>query len=81
AALQGNTDTVRALLTTKAVDVNVASVSNRTPLFWPAVNGDSEVVQLLLEHGAKQDYVDVDGNSPLTVAQFYGETVIVRLLI
>ena len=64
-------ETVQVLLTTSAVDANAWSGARRTPLFWAAVNGNSKVVQLLLDHGAKQNYTDEDGRSPLSIAQFY----------
>ena len=80
AASQRHTDTVRVLLATNAVDVNAASVANRTPLFWPAAHGYVEVVKLLLNHGAQSDCIDVNGESPLTIAQFHGQTEVVSVL-
>lgn len=71
---------VQALLATNAVDVNAADVDGRTPLFWPAANGYIEIVKLLLDHGAEQDYVDVDGKSPFTIAQLYRRTGVLSVL-
>ncbi|PVH91881.1 hypothetical protein DM02DRAFT_544909, partial [Periconia macrospinosa] len=63
--------TVRALLATNAVDVNAISVSKRTPLFWPAAYSYIEVVKLLLNYSAKQNYKDKNGRSPLTIVRVY----------
>ncbi|ORX98362.1 hypothetical protein BCR34DRAFT_496163 [Clohesyomyces aquaticus] len=53
AARYGHVDTVRDLLATHAVDVNVTAIHTRTPLLWPAAYGFLEVVKLLLDHGAQ----------------------------
>jgi ankyrin repeat protein len=49
----------------------VRSIAGQTPLFWAAAYGYSEVVRLLLDHGAELNYADKDGRSLLSVAQFY----------
>jgi len=72
---------VEVLLTTSVVDVNVLSTAGQTPLFWAAAYGHSEVVRLLLDHGAEQNYTDKDGRSPLSVAQFYHQATVIAMLI
>jgi hypothetical protein len=76
----GYTDVVQVLLATKAVDVNVESVSQRTPIFWAAACGFVEIVKLLLAHGARQDYTDVDGKSPLAIAQLQKQGIVSDIL-
>ncbi|KAF1966557.1 ankyrin [Bimuria novae-zelandiae CBS 107.79] len=80
AVARNHIDTVRVLLATNAVDVNTTIIGKRTPLFWAAALGYREVVNLLLSHGAKHDYKDVNGRSPLAVARIYGQTKIVQIL-
>jgi len=76
----GHKAAVQVLLATNAVDVNVRSISGRTPLFWAAAQGHSEVVQLLLDYGAEQNYTDKDGRSPIHVAQFYHQANVIDIL-
>jgi ankyrin repeat protein len=69
AAARGHKDVVQVLLATKVVNVNAKSIAQRTPIFWAAANGHIEVVRLLLDHGARHDYKDADGQSPLEISQ------------
>ena len=79
ASVYGHKEVVQTLLATKTVDVNVRSVSGHTPLFWSAASGYFEIVQLLLDYGAIQDYTDNDGRSPLSIAQLNGYSDVVDL--
>jgi hypothetical protein len=81
AAFDGHKGAVQVLLSTNAVDVNAANVENRTPLFWSAAAGYVDIVELLLDHGASQDYVDADCWSPLAIADLYGEAKVVDILV
>ena len=69
ASSHGHEAVIHVLLATDAVDVNVLSVPGRTPLFWAAAGGHSEVVEFLLNHGAKQNYTDKAGRSRVSVAR------------
>jgi len=80
ASASGHKEVVEVLLATSAVEVNVRSISGRTPLFWAAAKGYSEVVRLLLDHGAELNYTDKDGESPLSIAQFYDEATVIAML-
>ena len=40
-----------------------------TPLHWAAYQGDSEMIQLLLDKGAKQN-MTINGNTPVDIAGF-----------
>ena len=80
AASMGHTDIVRILLATNSVDVNVESVSRRTPIFLTAASGYVEIVKLLLAHGARQDYTDKDGWSPLAIARLYRQDIVADVL-
>ncbi|OAL55020.1 hypothetical protein IQ07DRAFT_608823 [Pyrenochaeta sp. DS3sAY3a] len=61
---------VRVLLETKAVDVDAEDVAKQTPLFWAAAH----------DHGARQDYTDINGRSPLAIANFYGRVYAAHIL-
>src|SRR5687767_4539770 len=51
AAMNGDTETVRALLK-KGLDVNEAQGDGTTALHWAAIKGDAELAQMLLFAGA-----------------------------
>jgi palmitoyltransferase len=42
-------------------DVNSADNIQQTPLHWAAVKGSIDVADLLLQHGARIEAVDVNG--------------------
>lgn len=52
--------------------VNNCDSLGRTPLHWAAVNGDIEIVQLLLAHGANPEHTDTNDHTPLELALEYG---------
>jgi hypothetical protein len=80
AASRGHTTVVEVLLATNAVDVNARSLAKQTPLFWPAAHGHTDVVEQLLDHGALQDYTDVNGRSPLAIANHYERVWVAEIL-
>ena len=47
-----------------------------TPLHWAAYQGDSDMVQLLLDSGARQ-YQTILGNTPVDIAGFCKNTEVV----
>jgi ankyrin repeat protein len=71
---------VEVLLIIRAVDVNVRSINGRTPLFQAAEDSGSEVVRLLLDHGAELNYIDEDDGSPLSVAQLHRQATVITML-
>lgn len=56
-------------------------MNRRTPLHWAAVNGATEVVELLLEAGADPNFQDVQGRSPLHWAARLNRLDIVHCLL
>lgn len=68
---------VEILLATAAVNVNVQDKFGRSPLFMAAANGHSEVVRLLLDHGAKPNPRDKKGRSPFSITKrnYHASTV------
>jgi ankyrin repeat protein len=72
---------VSVLLATNAVDVNLADEYHRTPLWWAAFHGSTEIVQLLLDHRARRDCTDYKDSSAPDRALGDGFTEIEHLLI
>ena len=86
AASAGHTQVVKLLLA-RGADVAIPDYWGTQPLWWAVRgNGNAEIVQMLLEHGAdpgvKGREIDImqDWRPPLTVAQEKGNTKIIRLL-
>ena len=53
-------------------DIDKANKNNQTPLFYAAYNGNTALVQDLLELGADYNKADTKGLTPLAVAQKKG---------
>ena len=80
----GHVETVRELLKTK-IDVNHVNKLGWTGLLEAVILGDggrshTEIVRLLLAHGAKPDLADREGVSPLAHAERKGQREIAALL-
>ena len=74
-AIKGNhNEAARALLSRNDTDINKANNNNQTPLFYAAYNGNTTIVQDLLELGADYKKADKNGNTPLMAAQKRGKT-------
>ena len=58
------------ILINAGADVNFMTPKlGMTPLHWAAYQGDSEMIQLLLDKGAKQN-MTINGNTPVDIAGF-----------
>ena len=53
-------------------DVNQEYDFGWTPLFYALNHGNSAIVELLIDHGAKIDVKDCDGRTPMEVAAISG---------
>lgn len=62
-------------------DVNVKDFNGCTPLIWAAANGHTLTVQILLEHSANPDWVDIYGRTALSWAASGGHLSTVQLLL
>ena len=81
-ANKGNTNRVKALLSTPGVDVNKADRNGNTPLLLACGRGHVGVVRLLLAHPRiKINKEDNVGTTPLYRASAMGRTEIVKLLL
>jgi len=79
ASIRGNTETVRALLAVRNINVNGQDVAGRTPLHMA---GNTEIVQALLAApDIGYNMVDKKEQTPLHLASYEGNTQIVRLLL
>jgi hypothetical protein len=74
AAASGHINTMRLLLDVGKVDVNELHMNGRSALLLEAVTGGAgEVMQFLLERGARPDLVDLDGVTPLHAVTSKGD--------
>ncbi len=81
AAMHGDTETVRALLT-DGVDANTAQGDGMTALHWTAVNGDVETAQMLLYAGANvRAATRLGAYTPLLLASQHGQSAVVDALL
>ncbi len=81
AAMNGDADTVRALLK-KGVDVNEAQGDGTTALHWAAMKGNAEVAQMLIFAGANlRATTRLGGYTPLYLAAKGGHSAVVAALL
>ena len=81
AALVGDHDTVRSLLR-HGGDVNAAQGDGMTALHWAAMQGDAELVDMLLYAGANvQATTRLGGYTPLLLASRSGNAAVVQKLL
>jgi ankyrin repeat protein len=81
AAQQGNKDAVKALLK-QAADVNAAQGDGMTALHWAAVNGDAEMVDMLVYAGANiRATTRIGAYTPLYLASQRGHAAAIKSLL
>ncbi|KAK4232850.1 ankyrin repeat-containing domain protein [Achaetomium macrosporum] len=74
-AAKGNTAVVGILLKTRKADVNSRSASGRSPIFWPSARGFDRIVTMLIDAGARADFVDEEGQTAISMARKHGHWV------
>lgn len=83
AARQGKTEIAGALLEAGASPAGIANTQpdagRRSPLYWAALGGHQQIIDLLIEHGADPDAV-IDGKTAEEWAVADGETEAAELL-
>jgi ankyrin repeat protein len=81
AAARGDREAVRTLLK-KAADVNAAQGDGMTALHWAAMNGDTELAQMLLVAGANvRSTTRLGTYTPLYLASQQGHAAVIQALI
>ncbi|WP_179349559.1 ankyrin repeat domain-containing protein [Winogradskyella pacifica] len=66
-------ETITYMISQKGNDVNKLTHDGRTYAFWAAYKGNAELVQYLLENGAKTNITDDKGNSIINFAAGSGQ--------
>lgn len=79
AILKGRIAIVQTLLK-QGVNVNIRTVSGKTPMMAAAYKGYGDIVQMLLDHKADANQKDARGDTALKMAQRGGYTRIVQIL-
>ena len=77
----GNLSVVEELLRQGFVNVDAKTSQGRTALWTASFNGHSDVVELLLSHGADTEVRDDDEDTALQVACVKGHLNVVKYLI
>ncbi len=57
-------------------DINAKDDLNNTPLYYAAKNGNKEICEFLLKHGALVNTPCSDGNTPLHAAFSSGQCMV-----
>lgn len=79
AVLKGSVNTVQRLIQS-GVDVNVRTLSGKTPLMAAAYRGYPDIVQMLVAAGADVDAMDSSGNTAMSIGKRVGYSRVVMLL-
>ncbi|KAM4540666.1 ankyrin repeat domain-containing protein 66 [Fundulus diaphanus] len=82
AVAAGDTEKVKEILTLQRCCPNQKDIdwSSKTPLHWAAVNGDTEIIRILIEHGARPCLRTEHGWTPAHFAAESGRLAALRLL-
>ena len=77
AAYAGDLESAKRMIVDEDVAVDVADSEKHTPLMWASFNGNTAVVEYLIERGAKVDTLDFNGRNALMYASSgpFAETV------
>lgn len=66
-------ESIKFLLSQKGNDINKLTHDGRTYIFWSASAGNIELMEYLLNNGAKVNLIDDHGSSPLNFAAGFGQ--------
>lgn len=81
AAESGQVTNVETILQNKPDPVNCRDLRRWTPLHHAAFNGQTQMIQILLAHGAAVDATDKDGATPLHAAATAGNPEAIEALL
>ena len=77
----GQTDTLHELLLYDDIDINIHIPKRLSSLHIAAIKGQTQIAELLVQHGAAVDMCDPGGRTPLHWACIFGHTASVKLLL
>lgn len=77
----GNNEALAYFLTKNHANVNSQNSNGERALTFFVTNGNYKAVRMLLEVGAQVNYIDVNGNSPLSIAVFRQDGLIIKELL
>lgn len=80
AAMLGNGAEVKSVIDAGGADIDARDSDGWTALMYAAMQGNAEMVKLLLEKGAKTGIKNKNGTTALTIASRKGNAEIVKLL-
>ena len=81
AVQNGDHDELRQILATQRIQINGFTIDGQTALTQSCLNGNLEVVKLLVSHGASPQLTNRDGFSPLHIAFWCGKMDVIRYLL
>ena len=81
AAQNGRMSELRAKLHLTNVDINSEDSHGSIGVFWAAVRGKTEALQLLLQHGGDPNRADQYGKTPVHMAAVKRKTEALKLLL
>jgi hypothetical protein len=79
AVLEGDIKLVEALIHSGA-NVNLRTLSGKTPLMAASYKGHPDIAQMLINNGARTNETDIEGNTALSIARHQGYSRIVAYL-
>lgn len=81
AIIKNQFSTVQTLIGQQPSFVNLRDFMGKSPLYWTAVTGNSEITELLLVHGADPNLADNQGFTPLHTAAGNGWVAVAEKLL
>ena len=80
-AAYGNTEELKVLITRDKSLVKASDEHGRTLLYLTCKSGFYDMVKMLLQEGADINKIQRDGSTPLHAAAFFGQSLVVGLLL
>ena len=74
---------VEHMLTSEIIDTDVRSLDYdaTTPLFWAIKENQCDMVEMLLDFGASETWLNIYGDSAVFVAVYYSQVSVLKILV